>query len=96
MTNERDKRKGKSQPKELTGLEMEEAQKKAIEFLRQRFEALTDITLGNDPYACKEYAEWLETLDIQRLNFEIERSNDILRRKMREAMDILEAGITKS
>ena len=68
---------------------MEESKQK----LRLRFQAETDVVI--EPYSedWKQYAEWLENLAIKELNNEIVKENELLLRKIREAMNALEEGI---
>lgn len=65
------------------------------EMLRSRFEAKTDIILGN-PADWKLYAEWLEKSAVRKINNEIARANELLRNKLQQAMNILEQGLTKT
>lgn len=66
------------------------------ELLRQRFEAMTDIIVGQKPDDWQQYAKWLEKLALERLNNEIVMANEYLRKKMSKAIDILEKGISKT
>jgi hypothetical protein len=42
----------------------------------------------------KEYAEWIEKLSVRKINNELVRENEMLRNRMQEAMNTLEAGIS--
>ena len=68
--------------------------KESKEMLRQRFEAQTDIELAQKPDRWKSYAEWLERLACGKINHELIRENEILHKKMQEAMVVLEQGVT--
>ena len=70
--------------------------KESKEMLRQRFEAQTDIELAQKPDRWKSYAEWLERLASKKINSELIGENEMLRNKMREAMNVLEQGVTGS
>ncbi|MEK6697421.1 MAG: hypothetical protein AABZ10_00060 [Nitrospirota bacterium] len=68
---------------------MEESKEK----LRLRFQAETDVVIEPYPEDWKQYAEWLENLAIKELNNEMVKENELLLKKIREAMDALEEGI---
>ena len=68
---------------------MEESKQK----LRLRFQAETDVVIEPDSEDWKQYAEWLENLAIKELNNEIVKENELLLKKIREAMKALEEGI---
>ncbi len=72
----------------------ENAVKESKEMLRQRFEAQTDIELAQKPDRWKSYAEWLERLASKKINSELIGENEMLRNKMRKAMNVLEQGVT--
>lgn len=71
------------------GSSMEESRQK----LRLLFQAETDVVIEPHPEDWKQYAEWLENLAIKELNNEIVKENELLLKKIREAMNILEEGI---
>ncbi len=62
--------------------------------LRERFQAETDVEIDPQPEDWRRYALWLEKLSLKELNNELIRENELLRSRMRKAMDTLEAGIT--
>ncbi len=61
--------------------------------LRSRFEAETDVVVEPDHENWKQYAEWLENLAVGELNNELVKENELLLKKMRDAMEALEQGI---
>ncbi len=67
---------------------MEESKQK----LRLFFQAETDVVIEPNSEDWKQYAEWLENLAIKELNNEIVKENELLQKKIREAMNILEEG----
>jgi 2-phospho-L-lactate transferase/gluconeogenesis factor (CofD/UPF0052 family) len=82
---------------ELTRIKHREpAMKQNKKMLRLRFYAETNVELRSKADDWKSYAEWHEKLSAKKVNNEILQSNDLLRSKLRQAMDILEEGITKT
>jgi hypothetical protein len=67
--------------------------KESREMLRLRFHAETDIDVEPIPADWERYAKWLEALVINELNKGMLRENEMLRKRMREAMSVLEQGI---
>lgn len=70
---------------------MDEAKEK----LRADFYAKTDITPGEAPCSWKEYAEWLEELNVEKINGEILRKNEKLIKLLDNVIEILEVGIAE-
>jgi len=68
--------------------------KESKEMLRFRFQAETDVEIDPTPADWQQYAGWLEVLAINELNNELLKENEMLKQKMREAMSVLEKGIT--
>lgn len=68
--------------------------KETREMLRLRFYAETDIEIDPTITDWKRYAKWLEAISIKEINKELLKENTMLLNKMKEAMDILEKGIT--
>jgi len=66
---------------------------KVREKLRLRFLAETDIEIGPDSKDWGRYAEWLEGLAVIEITEGLVKENDMMRRKMQEAIRILEKGI---
>lgn len=65
---------------------MEESKEK----LRLRFEAETDVVIDPYPEDWKKYAEWLENLSIKEFNNEIINENELLRKAIQEAINVLD------
>lgn len=66
---------------------------KIREKLRLRFQAETDIEIGPGSRDWNKYAEWLEGLAVIEITEGLVKENDMMRRKMIEAIRILEKGI---
>ncbi|MFA5073713.1 MAG: hypothetical protein WC539_07435 [Nitrospirota bacterium] len=69
---------------------MEEIRQK----LRHRFQAETDIEIESGFKDWSTYAEWLEVLAVQEINKGLVKENEMMREKMRKAMDLLAQGIS--
>ncbi len=61
--------------------------------LRQRFQAQTDVEIDPEPANWKRYSLWLEELAIGELNNELVKENEVLRKVMLKAMNVLALGI---
>lgn len=61
--------------------------------LRLRFQAETDVEIEPCPEDWKLYAEWLEKLAVNDLNNEMVKENELLLKKIQEAMETLEEGL---
>lgn len=70
--------------------------KESRQRLRLRFQAETDVDVDPCPQDWKRYAEWLEKLAIDKLNNQLVKENNLLLKKIQEAMDALEEGMKRA
>ncbi len=68
--------------------------KESRDMLRQRYQAETDVEIDPQPIDWEQYATWLEHLAINEVNNELVLENELLRSKMKEAIDTLYEGIS--
>jgi hypothetical protein len=67
--------------------------KKIREKLRARFQSETEIEIFTKSEDWDKYAEWLETLNVKEINTGLAQENDLMRKSMEKAKDILEKAI---
>lgn len=68
--------------------------KEAQAFLREQFEAETNISIKIDSNNWEMYSRWLEELKSKEINNELIVENTFLKEKMSKAMDIIYEGIS--
>ena len=67
--------------------------KKMKKKLRARFQSETEIEIFTKSEDWDKYAEWLETLNVKEINTGLAQENDLMRKSMEKAKDILEKAI---